>query len=472
MKWFFRNPISRFAWLSAFFGLAFILFIPPFQGPDEFTHFSRSYEVGSFLIAHRQHGKKVDLEGSFLPKSLMLTYDKTRLYKTPHYPDVPQAQKYFLNQTRDALHIPLNKGDKQFYDTGASPAYVPLLYVPQAIVIKVLEVMGAPIIVMLYLTRLACLALWIGLGVLALKKLKTDRLKLGISSLLLLPMFISQATVPGTDALLTGVTLLYFIKIYNSLHGKIILTTKQYFWLIILLFVMVMAKPVYLVFGLLMLLQKTKYKTPVGLIYKSLGTMSVAVVYAVWSYVTRYRGGPVYINSIDAAHAAPGTQLHYLIPNVFNFIEPLSNTLFLGWGDSTLVSLIGTFGLLDTPLPLLFVILGYTLILITVFATDEENVTHSKRQLASWAAFLLAIVYIGGVLFSMYVISTPPRTAVITGVQGRYFLPVLLLLAVYLPKPLLVNKRTLTIICAALPLILLTASIVVVWLRYYLLYPR
>lgn len=472
MNWFLQGSIKRFIGLSAAFGLLFILLIPPFQGPDEFTHFIRAYEVSSLQGAHRHHEKKVDLEGSYLPHSIQKTYDKTRLFKKIPYPDVPQAKKYFLNQTRDSLHIPLEQKNRQFYDTGASPAYVPILYIPQAIIIKVLETLGAPIIIMLYATRLGCLLIWIWLGALALQKLKVKSMKLAVGTLLLLPMFISQATVPGTDAILTGVTLLFFIEIYNYLHDKNNLTHKQNVWLTLLLFVMVMAKPVYLVFGILILLQKTKYRTLLGLVYKSLGTILIAFVYLLWSYFTRYRGGPVYINSIDAAHAIPGIQIHYLIPNIFHFVEPLFNTLFLGWGDATLTSLIGTFGLLDTPLPLLFVILGYILVFFTVLTTEKVHETQIDLKVIVWSVLGSATLYVIGVLLSMYIISTPPHAAVITGVQGRYFLPVLLLLAVFMPKRIVLKNSTLQTTYLVLPIILLTASVLVVWLRYYIIYPK
>ena len=472
MRWFLLDPIRRFIWVSAVFGVAFVLFIPPFQGPDEYTHFTRAYEVSNLQTAHRHHEKKVDLEGSYLPSSIQQTSDKTMLFRMPHYPDVPQAKKYFLNQTRDSLRIPLNKNNRQFYDTGAAPAYIPLLYAPQALVIKILETLGAPIILMLYFTRLVCLLIWISLGVFALKKLQTDKLKLGVGALLLLPMFIAQATVPGTDAILTGASLLFFVEIYNALRNNSKLTFKQNSWLTALLFIMVMAKPVYLVFGLFMLLTKTKYRVLPGLIFKLAGTILIGLIYVVWSYFTRYRGGPVYINSINAAHAAPGVQLHYILPNVFNFVEPLFNTLFLGWGDGTLVSLIGTFGLLDTPLPLLFVLLGYALAFFAVFAADKEDDTRKSTKQVVWTVVTVSILYIVGVLLSMYIISTPPRTAVITGVQGRYFLPVLLMLAVFMPKVVILRQRSLRFIYSLLPIILLPASILVVWLRYYVIYPK
>lgn len=472
MRWLLHSPVKQFVWLSVVFGIAFVALIPPFQGPDEVTHFLRAYEVSSLQNAHRHHGGKVDLEGSYMPESIKLTYDKARLFLMPNNPDVPQAKKYFLNQTRDSLNIPLNKNRKIFYDTAASPAYVPILYVPQALMIKTFEIFNAPVIVMLYAVRLICLAIWIILGVVALRQIQSKRMRFGIAALMTLPMFVSQSIVPGTDALLTGVTLLFFISVYNLYHRRKEVTTTAYLFLSSLLFLMVAAKPVYLVFGALMLTLKYHSKKFLNWLLAVIGPAIIGALYVAWSYVTRYGSPHVYIDTVDAVHASPAAQLHFIIPNIFNFIEPLANTLFLGWGDSTLLSLVGTFGRLDTPLPLLFILIGFFLILLTVFAKEEEITDMPHRKYFLPMVLLTAALYSVGVILSMYIISTPPHAKIVTGVQGRYFLPIVLMLAVFMPKFLLVKKDTLRMIYAITPVLLLSASLLVIWLRYYLIYPR
>jgi len=120
--------------------------------------------VSELKTGHGQYQKKLYVKGSELPKSILLTYNKTWLHHKQGTPDVPQAQKYSWNQTSASLNIPLNKSIVSFYNTGAVPAYVPPVYVPQAIIIKVLSLMNAPVIVMLYATRLVGLLIWIIIG--------------------------------------------------------------------------------------------------------------------------------------------------------------------------------------------------------------------------------------------------------------------------------------------------------------------
>jgi uncharacterized membrane protein len=105
-------------------------------------------------LAHKYRQKNVFIKGSELPESILNTNKKTRLYSTKGYPDVPQAKKYTWGETESAFNIPLNKSDKRVYDTGAFPAYVPLVYIPQAIVIKICSLINLPAIFMLYATGL------------------------------------------------------------------------------------------------------------------------------------------------------------------------------------------------------------------------------------------------------------------------------------------------------------------------------
>lgn len=470
MKNLFSSPVRTFIYVTAIFGTAFAILIPPFQSPDEFTHFTRAYEVSNLKKSHRYSQQGKDLAGSYLPKSIKATYDKTRLYRYMNYPDVPQAKKYFLNQTKTSLKISLEKNNTIFYDTAASPAYVPFLYVPQAIGIKLLETAGAPVLIMLYATRFICLAIWILLGAYALNRIKTKNYRLALSGLLMLPMLISQAAVPGTDALLTGVTLLFFVEIYRLYRNGRSLNLKYYTYLTGLLLVMVAAKPVYLAFGALLLPLNLLRNRVGNTLAVSVGPALVGILYVAWAVLTKYPGGHIYVNSIDAAHAVPEAQLHYLIPNILNFVGPLFNTLFLGWGDPAIVSLGGVFGRLDTPLPMVFILLSFLLMFFAVFVgTKERTSTVSKRKL--FLVLAVSALYVVGVLLSMYIISTPPQAKIITGVQGRYFLPIVLLFAIYTPKALVANAKTLNRFYCVVPVLLLAMSILVVWLRYYTFYP-
>jgi len=290
-------------------------------------------------------------------------------------------------------------------------------------------------------------------------------------------MFIAQASV-STDPLLTGTTVLYLVFITNMLINKEVLTKKKLILLTVLLLIMVMAKPVYIAFGILLFATRTRQSALKGFIIKTLGIATPFILYCLWSALTKDHGGPLYIDAIASSHADPSMQVGYLVPNIFNFFEPFVNTLLLGWGDGIYVSVIGDFGKLDTPLPLFFIALGYTLTLIAVFVgVDEKEDERDARAFCARKssilfALLTSLIFIVGVYLAMYVYSTPPHERVVTGVQGRYLLPLLPLLTLFVAKSWVTMRETAyDLIMTSLPLILLVVSTIVIFLRFYVLYP-
>lgn len=474
----FNSPIRFFVFTSLIFGLGFIVLVPPFQIPDEFVHFSRSYEVSELQTAHPYHQKDIDHLGSMMPKSLLLTYEKTRLHRLPGYPDVAQAKKYDRVQTEAAFNIPLNKSEKIFYDTGSTPRYFPGLYIPQAVAISLLKIFNAPAILMLYATRVVGLLVWILLATLALKILQPASRRLAMAAVLLLPMFVAQASA-STDPIINGLIVLYLAVVANHFLNKKTPARKVITCMIIILTLAALSKPVYALFGLLLLLLPFNKKGRIAAIYKTATLLAPFLLVLIWSSLTKQSGGPYYIDAIAISHANPSEQVAFLVPNLLNFVQPFINTLLLGWGDNVLVSLIGEFGKLDTPLPILFVIMGYFIVFIAAFGgTDEKseaklakNYYLLKSNLFLGAA--LTVLYIGGVYLAMYIYSTPPEEKIITGIQGRYLLPLVPLGVLFAAKNwLIIREKIYRIILIAVPLLLLTASLVVVFLRFWIEYPK
>jgi uncharacterized membrane protein len=326
---------------------------------------------------------------------------------------------------------------------------------------------------MLYATRVVGLLIWILLAALALKVMAPSGLRLAMASVLLLPMFIVQASA-STDPLLNGLTVLYLAFVARAIYKKEVLTYKRAALLLAMLFVMVMAKPVYLAFGLLLLLHPVVQKGLKGYIYKAAYLAIPFILYSLWSVLTKDNGPPVYIESVAIGHAQPSVQAHYLVPNLLNFLQPLLNTLFLPWGDGVYGSVIGNFGKLDTPLPLLFIALGYALILIAVFARpdNEKEIKLPKTKYLNSAVLLTAVAFSLGVYLAMYVYSTPPGARIITGVQGRYFLPLIPLFVLFVSKNwVTVKKSAYSAALTIIPIVLIIASAAMVLLRFYATYP-
>jgi uncharacterized membrane protein len=114
--------------------------------------------------------------------------------------------------------------------------------------------------------------------------------KLALAAILLLPMFITQAASPGVDGLLTGLTILFFAFISKIIFEKEKISNYTLAILTLILTFMTMAKPVYIVFGLLALILPTKWRGIRSLIYKSLIVIIPFALYIVWSMLTKDSG--------------------------------------------------------------------------------------------------------------------------------------------------------------------------------------
>lgn len=60
------KPELVFVFLAAFFGFTFVALTPPFQAPDEFNHFYRTFQVSELTFVPEKHGEIV---GGTIPAS-------------------------------------------------------------------------------------------------------------------------------------------------------------------------------------------------------------------------------------------------------------------------------------------------------------------------------------------------------------------------------------------------------------------
>lgn len=472
------QPEVLFLSVALVFGFVFAVLVPPFQIPDEFVHFTRAYEVSELKSPQKYEIEGINHLGSLLPESILKTYKKVGLHQIPRYPDVPQAKKYVISDTKKALQIPLNKSEVTFIDTGSSPGYFPLLYAPQAISIALLQLFNAPVIFMLYATRIVGLLVWVGLVMVAFRFVRPASRKLPLAAILLLPMFISQASA-STDPLINGLIVVFIAMVISFIVKKVPPSPMYMAILILILSITTLSKPVYAIFGLLLFLLPHAL---IGwkMVVKSILLLSVSfVVFIFWSAVTKVSGS-FYFNAVAISKADPSSQIHYLLANLTNFFQPFTNTFLLNWGDGVYASLIGVFGKLDTPLPLLLVILGYLIIFVATVASsadqktqkfEKKSIVHNSQSII--IGTLLVVGYILGVYLAMYIASTPPGEKIVTGVQGRYLLPLIPFGVLFASKGYFsFRKRTsYETFLIVLPTILLLASAAIVFLRYYVQYP-
>lgn len=160
-----------------------------------------------------------------------------------------------------------------------------------------------------------------------------------------------------------------------------------------------------------------------GLLFKGITVAAALVLNLLWfrtssGFLVEFRPG------VDTP-----AQIDYVLSHIPAFYEVCARTLidgFTRWISTMIGSSLGALTISTTP----FVWLSAALLFVYETATCRENSTEVHR----WNPLLLILSFLGGcalVMASLYVQWTPYRNPLILGIQGRYFTPLLPLLAFF-----------------------------------------
>ena len=192
-----------------------------------------------------------------------------------------------------------------------------------------------------------------------------------------------------------------------------------------------------------------------------------AVVVAWWAIVA----APVMTNAGAFVGADPAAQLAWLLAHPLRVVPIGWQTVAQGWRQY-LETFVGYLGWGDTPLPPDYIHAAWAMLgiaaLAAMFGLRGQPISAGTRLVIA-AGLLLAA---GGVFFAEYVIWTPPGSAIVQEVEGRYFRPLALVGAALLPA--LGGTRwarlhnALVVAVALFPVVSLAVVMQVVVTRYYL----
>ncbi len=387
-----------------------ILFIyPAFDIPDEIFHFNKSMRLSQYDItntpAYTMTEKKVKA-----PKNLNCLY----------YSEIKAPESN--NILRDE-YFKCFKSTKTIYKKVAKVSpNKSLSYSIPAIGIKIADLVSNSPMVIFYSGRIINFLVAFLIIMYALKIIpKHKKIFLMV---VLIPVFIQQMISYSYDSLLNALCILvtaYLIKFYNT---KEKITKKELLILTIsAIFILDIKEPYILLFFPLLLLDKKKFGKEKYDKLKSLMIMGGTAL--ITCFIIKYlnnigvKAGEGATNTIASVLFHP----RHLLKIIYNTIN--YNTSFY------LESMIGSFGWLSKKLDL-FIVYNYLIFMGFVTAADESKLTLKTKIIN---ILLILILLAGGVFFAMYLLWTPTGNEIVEGVQGRYFLAVLLLFLIMLvPK--------------------------------------
>jgi uncharacterized membrane protein len=411
-----------FAIASTILGIALAGVAPPLRGPDETAHFLRAYGIaqGDLLAAvYDDRGRK----GVVLPVSFYRQFSVFESWQSINRGAGFSYRRVFEQYRADENAIIETSAQTVFVTYGGSEGYSPAAYLPQAIGAVVARGAGLGFLETFYLMRLAGL---LGMtAVIAYAIALTPALKWPFVAIAMLPSALYGRAIINADAAALAYSLVLVAMFLRVVVGApMVAASARSVWMLLC----VLSKPPNVVFVLLEWLGHSpallsRHFWPLAGV-----TMTALVAALLWTAVSSADVGAwrlVELTGANAEQFSPGWKLRFMMSNPLAFPSALLGMLAKTDPMEFWRQLIGVFGLFDTVLRAWF----YDLIGILLIATFVSPLGGGRRLACALTSLFTAIAYCLAIFLIFYLIWTPIDADQILGVQGRYFVPVLPLLA-------------------------------------------
>jgi len=409
-----KIPIEKlFIFIALTFGLLYVFLLPPFQSVDEGMHFYRTYQISTGrLIAKKVHCKI----GDELPKSLSSFYEI-------YVPFIRNINK--KTTTKDITHIfklPLEKDNMVFTEFANTALYSPVCYLTQLPGVMIAKALNSPLAVIYYAGRLSNLLSYCLLVYFAIKIIPFFKLPMLLLSLM--PMSLSLAGAFTCDVAVLGLNFLWIALILrlivsykdNKMSPRnipAIITTAAF-----LAFLIALTKSYILLLPLIFLIPFQTFKTRKQYILFMTSVIFAAIAgFSIWS---------LYISGLtlnmNTTCADVTSQIIFIKTHPLQYIGILLKT-FVIKTPRLIITMIGVLGWQDVKLDWITYIIYPILIYFSV-ATDNFNF-----KLRKWQKHLIIINTVIGTIItytSLYLMWSPVGNNVVLGLNGKYFIPMML----------------------------------------------
>ncbi len=443
-------PEYAFLAFALFFGILFVFITPPLQTPDENSHFLRAYQVSDFNFIGQPFEKDGNKHfGAEIPVSVNKAIPGLM-------GDVAgQAKNEFdTDKLKEYIRQPLERDNKEYTIIEAAGIYSPIIYVPQATGINIGKAFNASPLTLIWMGRIVNLLVWITAIFFAIKFFALEKWVLVVLALNPVALFMAASLSP--DVINIGFGFLFVSLVINTFKTKTVLTKKYLALLLVVLAVLSLSKPVNLLFALLLFaipVQRFKNKTKY-MLYCIGGILVAGGLFVAWNaQIKDILDAAVYSQS-GGRNVNVSDQLHYILGAPFEYLRTLISNFILvypgTYGDAVLTTYFGVFGWLDTALPL-WVMMVYLLLLFTTLLYQIGRGANPRfyQKVIFISVLLLASV---GTITAMYFNATAVGSPVISGVQGRYFIPFIIMAVIVFTakkKILYLSNSAIAVVCVS-----------------------
>lgn len=444
------------------FGLAVVFITPAGQNTDEPSHVYRVWQLANFnLKSDIQVKNNITSIGGDMPTNLV------NLFLDSGGPQSLNPTFKFNSIDRASLLKLKNTPNKTFVAFAGAAQYSPVAYLPYFPATFAGIIFHLPFLITLYLMRISSLIFVVILIFLAIRFIPFG--KWAIFTIALLPSTLTQAASVTADSMAIATGLLaialtlkfVFDKSKPSILNTVLITS--------LFVVLALTKVNYTPLAFLPLLAivyNQHYKSLRGVLAASIPPLFSIVCALVWMHMTSYA------NTVGYILANPSVQEHFILHNPFQYLKVLFYTLFTNQAQTEIyTSFFGNFSWLTAPLAPLFMIVATINLTLSSFLTTPRERNYlalvQRPYVFRLTAFLLFGVSVVGIATALYLYSSPVRYPTVTGIQGRYFLPIIPLVLVALYGNAVKNQQVIKYTLISLVLVTLMSTVFTLYFRYY-----
>ena len=406
-----EKPEYLFVILASVMGISMAVINPPFQECDAPSHFYKAMDVsyGNLLgsFGNFSHGDGV----INVPENVN---DISYRLITPNGSEGRKYVDYLKSQKFSD-----NKIEMVYYESVTS-----IVYWPQGLGFFIGRTLHLSMYGVILLGRLFNLFTYILLGYLAVRFIPCYKNLLAM--LAVMPLSIYQAASLSQDAVLNGFGFLFVaLCFYFAFDEKCRLTWKHTLILGFLLLGMFLCKYVYACMGLLVfLIPKDKFESRKK--YWEAFAITLIPFAVLCAYIMmRVSSG---ISGLQAVGGADSdvTQMQYLMLNPSAGVKVILSTILVKTVDY--LSQLSILGSLNYPLSLLIIIAPCFLTGVGILdAQDMSGKLKARQRTLVLGTFVITAV---AVMMGLYIAdgyANPVGSAIIGGVQGRYFIILIIL---------------------------------------------
>lgn len=411
-----NRPENLFLIGALFWGVIYMILLPVYTAPDEDVHFIASYDYSSRMLGEEGLSK----DGKVLVRSIDNGYQEL-------LPGKEMMNSFYSLLGTEEKEWSLEESKSRYpYSTSRNTSL--LNYFFQAIGITIGRIFDLNFPLLSIMGRLTNLMAYICLVYMAIKNIPIGKWTIYVISQF--PMVLELSSSYSYDVINIGMVFLFISVIFKYIHMSKQLSIIDWIKIVLLGICTVVIKGMYMPILLLIFLipshKKEIKKEKIG----RLLVISIVVVITMLinKNLVGHISGVTSGMDIEIGHTN-SRSIYSVLFDPFDLICLIGNTIVVQ-SDSILLSVIGqklSWRIADI-LPV-YLIIGFIFLLVyTFYATiDEKNGIYKREKILSMVVMILCT---GLATMSMLLVNTPVESQSVVGVQGRYLLPFMPLMAV------------------------------------------